>query len=686
MKSSTMLKSVVAAAVIFSSTALLAGEELIQNGSFENFSVEKDNGKWKIVQFENWNGRGEVWNHQLGRIATDGTYKAELDVGRRSVDELSQAVVTKEGVKYLLSLDAYARRANTSDFELLVDGVALASISPTSVWGKFGVEFIGNGSVQTVSIRETSAQDNGLGAVIDNISVASDASLEEFIGAERSKFEIIEPTGIDQIQQIMDADQVVKNFIPVEDVQKAREAAQRMNELIKEAVINNGLANDGAVTRADVREINIYLMQRHSGEWSSLLEDFKKASRKPQRNERGAKRVISMQQVAMTQWEEVYKVGLQYGGGNQNKSRNYFNKVGYTLGAIFRGDVTNGSLKNPDFKEVAGTTGTGMDKGVDLIMTEMGLQRRIPTSDLREGATSANEMNKLILEAITNEGLANDGKISTADVRTINEYLVVNHKEKWKELHGDDENNEETGFHKVQNDGATGRMFGNNFVNTVADGVYHLGFPTKHANNLENEDGNKNQTFEKVAWWLNSCLREDLELKTLANYDYKEIEGTTGTIFDRVIPVIYNDKGLEYRVSMNDIREGASSANGMNELIVEAIRATDAAADKYISAEEVKEINKYLVQNYASQWAELHGDDENNEETGYHKVQNDGASSRAYGQNILNQMVDSVYHLGFPTRYENNLENEDGNKNASFSTVAYWFNKALKGDCAKDLF
>lgn len=683
---SFFVNSVVAAAV-FSSAGLMAGEELIQNGSFESFSVERDRGKWKVVTFDNWEGQGEVWNHKLGHTATEGMYKAELDVYRRSVNMLSQTIETEEGKTYLFSLDAYARKANTSDFELLVDGEVAVRVTPAKRWDKFGIEFTGKGGEQTVAIREISDQDNGLGAVIDNVSVLSDMTLDQMEADERAKFEIVEPTGIDQIQEVIDVDQVVQNFISSEKVEKAREAAEKMNQLIKEAVIELGLANDGAVTRADAREINIYLRENYAEEWESLYSDYQVLQPKLRGHERRAKRVVALNQVAINLWGDIYSIGLDKGGDSKSReARKYFTNVGYTLGEVLRGDVANGSLTNPYFQEVIGSTGTGMDKGVELIMADTGLQRRIPTSDLREGATAADEMNQLILEAIFNEGLANDGKISTADTRTINEYLVANHKERWAELHGDDEDGEETGYHLVQNDGATGRMFADNFVNTVADGVYHLGFPTRFKNNLENEDGNKNQRFEKVAWWLNSCLKEDLEAGQLSNPDYREVEGTTGTTFDKVIPVIYHDEGLEYRISMSDIREGAKAANGMNALIVKAIIETGVASDDYISAGDVKTLNTYLVENHASEWAEFHGDDENNEETGYHLVQNDGATSRAYGKNILNKLADSIYHLGFPTKYAHNLENEDGNKNTSFNTVAYWLNKSLKADFDKGLF
>jgi hypothetical protein len=46
-------------------------------------------------------------------------------------------------------------------------------------------------------------------------------------------------------------------------------------------------------------------------------------------------------------------------------------------------------------------------------------------------------------------------------------------------------------------------------VNTVADGIYHLGF-TIDSNRLLNEDGNKNAAVSDVATWLNSLLATDL--------------------------------------------------------------------------------------------------------------------------------------------------------------------------------
>ncbi len=228
-------------------------------------------------------------------------------------------------------------------------------------------------------------------------------------------------------------------------------------------------------------------------------------------------------------------------------------------------------------------------------------------------------------------------------------------------------------------------MFADNVINTVADGIYHLGFETKSKCRLVNEDGKNNASFEKVAWWLDSSLKSELSSGVFDNPDYQEVEGTTGTSLDYIVLYIYNEPGLLRKVSMEDIRVGARSANGMNELIVQAIKATGVASNDYISKDEVKELNVYLSTNYQGEWMALHGDDEDDEETGYHRVQNDGALGYMYNRNVINNLADSIYHLGFPTPYDKNLVNEDGKKNASFSSVAYWLNKSLQEDYREGL-
>ncbi len=504
--------------------------------------------------------------------------------------------------------------------------------------------------------------------------------------------EIMEPTGIDQINEIITSDRVLNKRVSPENISKAQESINQMNKLIKEAIKVEGLANDGVISIADTREINHYLVENYADKWSQLRGE------KAGNNSTGyglveAKRseTIAMNANAIRIWGNIYNLGFEPINKNRlsnskgNKASS-FTSVGYYLGEILKGNIERGELNNPNFQEVVGTTGTKLDMIVGVILNDAGLLRKISTGDLRTGAKTANKMNHLIVEAIKAEGLGNDGKLTTADIRTINRYLVENYLEEWAELHGDDENNEETGYHLVQNDGAYSRMFADNIINSIADGIYHLGFETDKKNRLLNEDGNANKRFEKVAWWLDTSLKSDLIAGKLNNPEYKEVIGTTGTSFDKMIPYIYNDEGLLLKVSMDDIREGARTANEMNKLIVEAIKETGVASDNYISVDDVKILNQYLVTNYASIWSELHGDDEEDEETGYHRIQNDGARGIIHNRNTINNLADGIYHLGFETPYSNRLVNEDGNKNVSFRNVSYWMNKSLQEDYAKGTF
>ncbi len=677
-----MKKSLIVANLFFSvaSIELMAGENLIQNGSFENFSIQKDHGRYKEVTFSNWQGEGEVWNQDLGRVARDGTYKAELDTHRNVEDILSQTITTQSGTSYLLALDAYARTEGTSSFHLLVDNQIIATITPSKYWDKYGVEFEGKGGEQTISIQEISSENDGRGAIIDNVLVQSDTSLDLLKDQDRQKYEIIEPSGLNQILEIIDNDRVVHANYTKEEIQSAKEAASKMNELIIDAIQSNGLANDESISIADTREINLYLVEKYSDLWRDLRTAYDKIEKKTE--------ILAMNHHAIpTIWGKIYNLGLQATDDGKNlldindKKRGTFREVGYYLSTVTLKEIRE--LNNPEYQEVQGDTQTNLDRIANTILNDRGLLKNVNTRDLREGVRTANEMNKLIIEGIKAEGLANDGSLSTADIRTLNHYLVNNHLEKWAELHGDDEDNEETGYHRVQSDGATTRMYGENVMNTIADGIYHLGYETNLDRKLLNEDGNANQTFEDVAWWLDLSLKKDIQAGKLHNSNYTEIRGETGTALDQIIPYIYQDEGLLRNVSMEDIREGARTANEMNKLLVEAIKTTGVAQDNYISTDEVKLLNEYLVNNHASIWAELHGDDEDDAETGYHRIQNDGAVGIIENQNTINNLADGIYHLGYATSYDKNLVNEDGNKNVTFSNVAYWLNKYLEEDYFK---
>lgn len=339
-------------------------------------------------------------------------------------------------------------------------------------------------------------------------------------------------------------------------------------------------------------------------------------------------------------------------------------------------------ISNPVSAQIDSTT-TGLNQIIDIIHSDPRLQRKTTAADRIEAADSAKQMNDMILEAIYASGLANDGVISTADIREVNNYLVENYLDYWASLHGDDEEGYETGFHLVQNNGARTKLFGKNAINKVADSIYHLGFETHYKNRLMNEDEQKNRSFAKVAKWVEALLLEDIAQGVLTNENIIEVTGTTGTGLDQIVDIIYSDPGLQKRVSTSDIRTAAEMANNMNHLIIEAVTQVGAASDGVITASDARKINDYLVTRYQSEWAIYHGDDEEGDETGFHRIQNDGAKTRLFGKNLINNVADSIYHLGFEADSKARLRNEDGNANKRFRKVATWLNLFLMDDMDK---
>jgi len=61
-------------------------------------------------------------------------------------------------------------------------------------------------------------------------------------------------------------------------------------------------------------------------------------------------------------------------------------------------------------------------------------------------------------------------------------------------------------------------LYATNAVNTVADGIYHLGFNVK-GDRVLNEDGNRNLRLRTAAHWLNQLLRQELADEAFKTWD-----------------------------------------------------------------------------------------------------------------------------------------------------------------------
>ena len=459
-------------------------------------------------------------------------------------------------------------------------------------------------------------------------------------------------TGLDQFVNYIYADNGLAGATDGRDITKGAAAANSLNQLILEAATATGAAADGKFTVEEVVAMNQYIRANHLPEWTTLHGDDEGGAETGfhyVQND-GSTTQYRGQNLVNTVADGVYHLGFEIQGNN------FLNEDG----------DANATLQQmsewlTQFYTDHSTTGTGLDRVPDLIMADKGLDCRISDADIAAGADAANGINHLIVDAIAATGAAADNEISAADLTAMNAYIRGDAARlaQFVELHGDDEGGAETGFHLVQNDGASTKYFGQNLVNTVADGMYHFGFEIENGR-FVNEDGDANASLDDVADWM--------------NYFFVD-HSTTGTGLDRIVDVVKTDTGLARNTNAGDINDGAKAADAFNHIIVDQVAATNANADGWITAEDLRAMNANIRgdADLLAQWTALHGDDENGEETGFHLVQNDGASTNYFGKNLVNTVADGIYHMGFEIKGDRFL-NEDGDANATLSDVSTWLN------------
>ena len=165
------------------------------------------------------------------------------------------------------------------------------------------------------------------------------------------------------------------------------------------------------------------------------------------------------------------------------------------------GAMPDGGLP-PVYHGPVGTTGTGLDQIIHVIGTDMGLDHNVSHQQIAEGAGAVDTINRLIINAIPATGAANHGVITTTKTYGLSDHIRATSYATCVAAHGDDETGVETGFHLVQGDGGTAKLFGEDAVNTVFDGIFHIGFGTQE-DRFVNEDGNAR--VEIVAYWRTTC-------------------------------------------------------------------------------------------------------------------------------------------------------------------------------------
>lgn len=153
-----------------------AYENLIQNGSFEEFDLDK--GRWKGFGSDesgSWqDAHGmEIWDHLGGTSASDGDQLLEMDHGR-GIDSISQVVQTEDGQLYDLGVDLRERLAGGTDtVEVYWNGNLVAELDPQSAdWETFQLQVVGTGQ-DTLELREPEGQNDTYGALVDNITLTA---------------------------------------------------------------------------------------------------------------------------------------------------------------------------------------------------------------------------------------------------------------------------------------------------------------------------------------------------------------------------------------------------------------------------------------------------------------------------------------------------------------------------------
>ena len=495
-------------------------------------------------------------------------------------------------------------------------------------------------------------------------------------------------TGLDTILDWVETDPGLQDRISSSEITKGSAAAAAMNAIIVEAIKATGAANDGEIDAGDVYSMATWIKKYREDAWIKHHGDDEKGVETGfhlVQNDGAAVDAFGRNSLN-TVADAIYHLGFGFKDDrliNEDGDKNErVESVAFWLNELLAEDLAGNALKNANAsKPVEGSTGTGLDQLVDMIQDDPELSRRIPDAEQQKGAAAADAMNKIIIKHIKKLGLANDGEFTAADVMALAEAIYKNDKAAWIKAHGDDENDTETGFHLVQNDGAITQLYGHNAINTIADGLYHLGFGYNKNRQLINEDGNANASTESVAHWLNELLADDMA--KLKNTNVRaEKPGTTGTGLDQLVDIINEDLGLQRKVSLSEIQAGANAADVMNQIIVQSVKATGIANDGRITAGDMATLADFIKANHKEMWVWAHGDDEDNSETGFHRVQNDGSEQRLNGKAAIDTVADGLYHLGFGHK-DGRLINEDGNGNASLTDAAFWLEDLLAEDLAE---
>ena len=330
-------------------------------------------------------------------------------------------------------------------------------------------------------------------------------------------------TGLDAAIGLIANDYGLNARISGAAIREASAAADGMNVMIIEAIRTLGLANDAEISTSDVYSINSYLRARHLEAFTALHgndENMLETAFHRVQGDGGSTRLWA-EAATDTVLDGIYHIAFRIDDGvleNEDGNPNVLvSDVANWLNTFLAADLSSGALANVrKDPQVHGTSRTGLYHLAELIVDDAGLNHELSQAQINAGVSAADAMDRIIVQAIRATGVADDGTLTELDMVDVNHWIAANKGAAWAKLHGNDENGVETGFHLVQNDGGRGYIYGQETVDTVADGIYHLGFAID-GDRLLNEDGNDNARLADVADWLSLLLADDLASGKLAS-------------------------------------------------------------------------------------------------------------------------------------------------------------------------
>lgn len=333
-------------------------------------------------------------------------------------------------------------------------------------------------------------------------------------------------TGLDVFVTIPYSDPKIAQDLSASEIAKGVDAIKAMNDLLVEGIVATGIANDGTIGISDIRDLSDHLTDNHRAEWAKLHGDNDGGTSsgfhilKDARNGTELFGEKAINSVA----DNIYHLGFGYRGSrlvDEDGALNApFSKIETYLNELLDDDLANGSLGNPEVVlDIEPSTGTGLDRLVEIIQSDAQIERELNASEIAAGAKTANVLNALIVEGIVATDIADDRRLSANDIGKLSDYLRSNHRVEWVELVGDNDGGKSSGFHALQESANATTMFGGvKAINGVADKIYNLGFGSRDSR-LIDEDGKLSAPFEKTANWLGRLLADDLADGSLANLD-----------------------------------------------------------------------------------------------------------------------------------------------------------------------